>query len=112
MAEAIMTQITMAGGAVNLTFNEVLYSYTCADNNSPSSLNYDIINSYDWCCAIIYNPRVINPFICFSTYSIFSNDRMFRVDGVTPSGSAVTMLDSRNSNSFYIYESTSLFLFA
>ena len=109
MAESILTQITFANGAVNITYNTVLYSVYASADQYP---HYDTINSYDWKCAIVYHPRAINPFICFSTYSIFNSSRMIKISGIDTNGNAILMLNTNSVYQFILYGGNTLFLFA
>ena len=104
MAEAILAQITMAGGAINLTFNEVLYSYfSDTDNTRTTAVKYSDINNTNWKCVVIWHPQAINPFICFSTSSIFSNAKMINLTGVMPNGNSVYFTNTNNSTTFQLY---------
>ena len=115
MAESIMMQLSMAGGAVNLSFDTVLYSLTSsASNGNYMPYLYSTINSYEWKCAMIYNAQCINPFICFNTYSIFSSSKMLDggIHGQTPSGTELKIMRPLDVNRYYLYSETSIFLFA
>ena len=112
MAEAIMAQITMAGGAINLSFSTILYSHFSSNpNNEYDTLSYNTINSYDWKCAVIYHPLAINPFICFNTQSIFTNGKMISISGLTPSGTNVQYTSIWDNNTFRFYGGCTLCLF-
>ena len=109
VAESILTQITFANGAVNIAYNTVLYSNFASGNQHPY---YSTINSYDWKCAVVYHPMAANPFICFSTYSIFNSATMTNIDGTSFTGATIHMLSGSSINQFMLYSGNTLFLFA
>ena len=109
MAESILTQITFANGAVNIAYNTVLYSNFASNNQFPY---YSTINSYDWKCAVVYHPMAVNPFICFSTYSIFNSSTMIAIDGTSFTGATIHMLSKNSVSQFILYVGNTLFLFA
>ena len=115
MAESIIMQLSLAGGAVNLAFNEVLYSYTSpSSNDSYSTANYSVFNTYNWKCALVYNPRCITPFVCFSTYSVFSHSKMPSngIIGMLPNGNTIILIAKYNESLYCVYGGVSVFLFA
>ena len=90
MADSIMMQLCMAGGAVNLSFNEVLYSQT-----ETSTLYTSTINSYNWKCLMIYHLMCISPFIIFrDAYDAqFSNiNSTDMISGITPDGRYIQLI--------------------
>ena len=110
MAESILTSINFAGGAINLNYTEILYSFIAIPY--WENISYSTIKSYGWKCAIVYHPHAINPFICFSTFSIFDKKYMTNINGVDPSGGSIPFLDSNGDTYFKLMERCSLFLFA
>ena len=81
MAESIMMQLSLAGGAVNLAFNEVLYSQI-----GTSTLYIDTMNSYNWKAFIVYTPAAISPFIIFKDAYVKLNKTNVNIHLLSPSG--------------------------
>ena len=113
MAESIMTQITMAGGAINLGFNEVLMSwFSNKANGELLGIQRATINSYDWSCLIVYHPRVINPFVAFRSSNIMSQIHYETISGSTPTGTEIGLCILNNGTDFYVCGGSTLLLLA
>lgn len=115
MAESIMTQITMAGGAVNLAFNEVVYSWISsqADNAYVDNKNRVEINNYNWDCMLVYHPQAINPFVAFRSSGVTSlTTSNLVIQSADPNGTRIYLLGLNASNYYYLYGSCTMLLLA
>ena len=103
----------MAGGTVTFSYNELLYSrFSNKSDLEATYIDYTVISSYAWKCAVIYHPGAINPFINFSSYSIFTGSRMINLSLTTPNNNKIYMLTPNDSLQFGLYGECTLILLA
>ena len=108
-----MTQITMAGGAINLGFNEVLWSmFSNTSNSSNRAVLRSDINTHDWSCLIVYHPQVINPFVAFKSSNIMNQRYSSLIRGSDPIGTTINLCLLNDNTYFYLYGECTLLLLA
>ena len=87
-----MMQLSLAGGAVNLSFNEVLYSQI-----GKNVLEYTNMDPYNWKVLIVYRPTIISPFIIFKeSYNIAYGNHSTEsgwITGMTPNGTEENLIN-------------------
>ena len=103
MADAIQWSLPLGNGAVNLHYNEVVYSWFSNRVN---------ISSYDYEIMIAIHPQCISSFIFTRAgYDAYSGD--ITITGATPDGAMTNMLRLNYNSNHYLtqaYIQTVIFL--
>ena len=114
MADSILAQVTMAGGAINFILNEILYSKCGTVSSSSSSdsramISHGTIDAYDYDYLLITHAANYNSVLLpKSAYMKIRNNNL----AVGLGGSNVVMyqINGNNSSYDYIWYGTILYL--
>ena len=103
MADAIQWSLPLGNGAVNLHYNEVVYSWFSNRVN---------VSTYDYEIMIAIHPQCISSFIFTRAgYDAYSSD--ITIDGMALNGTTPNMLCLNYNNNHYLtqaYTQTVIFL--
>lgn len=113
MADSIIAQVTMAGGAINFTFNEILYSQVekgkDTSNLSLISAYHNVIDRYDYSYFLLVNPNAYsNVLLTKSAYMDIRNTNI--AVSISYTNGSLYQINGVTSGYDYIWHSTILYL--